>query len=99
MGADPHDSQSTGHVAGEPPPELRPIVFAIRLPFDLPVPHGAGFELRRSTDENELPWVALTVVRLKIEPRAALIQPYEAGLAVLLGDVEPDLSAGSSSQT
>lgn len=48
---------------------------------------------------NDLPWALITVQRIRIEPRDALLRPYEAGLAVVLGEADPDLSSGMSSQT
>jgi hypothetical protein len=36
---------------------IAPAAFAFRLPFDLPVPDGAAFGLRRSMDPSEPMWV------------------------------------------
>ncbi|MGH2701896.1 MAG: hypothetical protein ACRDJ2_08990 [Actinomycetota bacterium] len=77
----------------------RMLLFAIRLPFDLPAPDGAGFSLRRSVDPSEPPWVELTMRRVRIAPAEALLNPYGHGLLAVLGEVEPDLSSGASSQT
>lgn len=78
--------------------EIMPVVFAFRLPFDLPLADGAGFTLRRSDDSEQPPWVELTVRRVRVAPADALLKPYESGLAAVLGE-DSDLSAGSSSQT
>jgi hypothetical protein len=74
------------------------LVFAIRLPFDVPVPDRAGFLMRKSRDVDDPRWVDLSIHRVGIELAAASLNPYERGLAVLLGE-EPDLSQGSSRQT
>lgn len=74
-------------------------MFAFRLPFDLPVPDGTGFAPRRSVDPSEPVWVTLMVHRVKIAPAAALLAPYENGLAALLNEIQPDLSRGFSGQT
>lgn len=73
--------------------------FAIRLPFDLPVPDGTGFRLRSSVDPDQPPWVTLEIHRVRVAPVDALVRPYDSGLSVVLGESEPDLSAGASSQT
>jgi hypothetical protein len=94
-----HTEETAEAARGQPQPALSTANFAFRLPFDLPVPDGAGFALRRSPDPDEPPWVTLTVCRIKIDLASAALAPYERGLDVLLGRAKPDLRKGSSSQT
>jgi hypothetical protein len=94
-----HTEETIRLVKGQPLPQLWVAMFAFRLPFDLPVPDGAAFGLRRSQDPNEPVWVNLMVHRVKIELSAATLAPYDRGLAVLLEGARADLRHGFSGQT
>lgn len=94
-----HTEETAEAIRGQPQPNLSIANFAFRLPFDLPVPDGAVFALRRSPDRDEPPWVTLTVCRVQIDLASAALAPYERGLEVLLGRARPRLKKGSSSQT
>ena len=94
-----HTEETARAFAGRQPSDLAVAMFAIRLPFDLPVPEGASFGLRRSVDPDEPLWVMLMVHRVRVEPAAALLSPYESGLSVLMGKTRPKLRKGSSGQT
>jgi hypothetical protein len=72
-------------------------VFFFRLPFDLPVDPGSKL-VDSGHDDGSL-FVEITIERIQISLADAALDPYEAGLAVLLGREKPDLSQGSSSQT
>jgi len=99
VGVARHTEETARAAAGHPTPPIAAAMFAIRLPFDLPVPDGAAFGLRRSQDPDVPTWVMLSVQRVKVEPAAALLAPYESGLAVLMGEVRPKLKKGFSGQT
>jgi hypothetical protein len=92
-----HTEATARMVDGQP--ALKAALFAFRLPFDLPVPNGAVFALRRSPDPDGPPWVHLTVERIKIDLASAALAPYERGLEVLLGEAKAKLKKGASSQT
>lgn len=94
-----HTEETARAVRGQPVAPVKAAMFAFRLPFDLPVPTGSAFGLRRSPDPDEPMWVMLMVHRVNVELAAAALAPYERGLAVLLGEAEPDLNEGSSAQT
>jgi hypothetical protein len=84
-----------GDVADDP----HILLFAIRLPFDLPVPDRTHIALRKTPSEADPPWIELTVRKVVVEPSAAALKPYERGLEVVLGEAEADTREGKVPQT
>lgn len=75
-------------------------VFHFRLPFNLSLPSGARYVLRRSLNDLEPPWVEMLVHRVRISLEDATLNPYSSGLAVVLGNKPSAKKAdGSSGQT
>jgi hypothetical protein len=83
----------------DPPAGMPVVTFFIRLPFDVTLPTGSGLAPRRDAAPDSPPSATLAVGRCSIELAEATLRPYDRGLEVLLGDREPDLSAGGSRQT
>jgi hypothetical protein len=69
------------------------------MPFNLGLADSSGLSMRRSDDQDEPPWVELAVRRVDISLREAAMEPYDAGLARLLGGGEHDPPEGNSVQT
>ncbi len=95
-----HTEESAAALRKEPAHlvDISPRTFALRLPFNTVLPSGTEFVLHRSLLPDEPTWVSMRFIQTKVDP-TALMRPYEAGLAALLGEEQPDLTLGSMGQT
>lgn len=102
----PHSVRAVRHTAitatkANTVPTVPPgfVGFAVRLPFNLAIPNGSVWVMRRSVDPDEPPWVELTVHRVTVSLTASALDPYNVGLATLLGETRPQPADGISIQT